>query len=33
MVEEEKQKKSVDAASLELIDKACADKVSPRDDD
>ncbi len=28
MAEEEKTKKSVDLASLELIDKACADKVS-----
>jgi len=28
MAEEEKQKKSVDAASLELIDKACADMVN-----
>jgi len=28
MTEEEKKKKSVDVASLELIDKACADEVS-----
>ncbi len=28
MVEEEKKKKSVDKASLELIDKACADEVN-----
>jgi len=28
MAEEEKKKKSVDTASLELIDKACADQVS-----